>query len=259
MEIKTISKSLILGVRIDTLRFKEALAWVASIINGPSATMQYIVTPNPEILVDAARNDSFRAALNGSSLSIADGTGTFIVGLLLGIRIPSRITGIDFAEALFASYAERPLQVFLVGGEEGVAARAAKFLEKRYSIHRFIPASFSPFIRPDGVFVYDYEQKRIITEAIHSNADIVLVGFGAPKQELWMSTYASILTGIRLAIGVGGALDVWAGKKIRAPKPLRALGLEWLWRLTLEPQRFGRIFKAVIIFPLLAILLRKKQ
>ena len=80
-------------------------------------------------------------------------------------------------------------------------------------------------------------------------ADIVVVCFGAPKQELWIKKNMSYFPSAKMMIGVGGALDVWAGSKIRAPGFIRALGFEWLWRLMTEPRRVKRIFNALIIFP----------
>jgi N-acetylglucosaminyldiphosphoundecaprenol N-acetyl-beta-D-mannosaminyltransferase len=82
---------------------------------------------------------------------------------------------------------------------------------------------------------------------------IVLVGLGAPKQERWIERHADAFPSVRIMIGVGGAFDMWAGSKRRAPRAFRALGLEWLWRLALEPRRLPRILRATVVFPVLAL------
>jgi N-acetylglucosaminyldiphosphoundecaprenol N-acetyl-beta-D-mannosaminyltransferase len=78
----------------------------------------------------------------------------------------------------------------------------------------------------------------------------VLVGLGAPKQERWIARHADAFPSARILIGVGGAFDMWAGRFRRAPRALHAIGLEWAWRLALEPSRLPRIVNAVVVFPL---------
>jgi N-acetylglucosaminyldiphosphoundecaprenol N-acetyl-beta-D-mannosaminyltransferase len=91
-------------------------------------------------------------------------------------------------------------------------------------------------------------------EAIRSAApSIVLVGLGAPKQERWIERHADAFPSVRIMIGVGGAFDMWAGSKRRAPRAFRTFGLEWLWRLALEPRRLPRIVRATVVFPVLAL------
>ena len=98
------------------------------------------------------------------------------------------------------------------------------------------------------------EREDEMVDTIRSAAPaIVLVGLGAPKQERWIALHADAFSSVRVMIGVGGAFDMWAGSRRRAPRAFRKLGLEWLWRLALEPRRLPRIIRATVVFPVLAV------
>ena len=238
------------GVGINAIKKREAFEFAKGVINSANSKTAFVVTPNPEIIVEASRNIEFFNVLNGADLSLADGIGLNIVGKIFGHYNIERITGIDFSEHLLKTYKDRMLNVFLVGGEGNIAQLAAQRLKKRFPTHNFKGATFGPDILRDGTFKQDYDRKEIIKELAYYFADIILVGFGAPKQELWIAKNMSYFPSAKLIIGVGGALDVWAGSKIRAPKFMRALGFEWLWRLITEPLRVKRIFNALVIFPI---------
>jgi len=96
-------------------------------------------------------------------------------------------------------------------------------------------------------------EDEMIDAVLSAAPTIVLVGLGAPKQERWIARHADAFPSVRVMIGVGGAFDMWAGSRRRAPRAFRRLGLEWLWRLTLEPRRLPRIIRATVVFPVLAV------
>ena len=124
--------------------------------------------------------------------------------------------------------------VFFLGGFE-VADKAAQKMQQKF-----------PTLKIAGTL--DGDPKNLNKICVQSNPDILLVAFGAPTQEFWIQKFAPQIPSLKLAIGVGGTFDFWAGKVRRAPKFLRTIGLEWLWRLFQEPiKRFGRIFRAVIV------------
>ena len=102
--------------------------------------------------------------------------------------------------------------------------------------------------------MYEYiVYEKIIQEIAASNSDILFIAYSPPKQEKWIVENLGKMPLIKLAMGVGGAFDFIAGQIPRAPKILRIIGLEWLWRLIQEPRRVKRIFKAVVVFPWLVI------
>ncbi len=118
---------------------------------------------------------------------------------------------------------------------------------------KVVTAGAGATIGEDGL-AHPADREDEIVEAIRSAAPtIVLVGLGAPKQERWIERHADAFPSVRIMIGVGGAFDMWGGSKRRAPRAFRTLGLEWLWRLALEPRRLPRILRATVVFPVLAL------
>lgn len=241
------------GVGIDGIVTEEAFEFVREAIETGSHKTIFIVTPNPEIIVEATRNPEFLAVLNSADLSLADGIGLNLIGKIFRGQHFKRIAGIDFVEYLLGHYSTKPLNIFILGGGGRTAQVAADKLKKRFPVHNFRGATFAPDILRDGNFKNDYDRKEIVKEAAYFFPDILLVGFGAPKQELWIKKHLVIFSSAKVAIGIGGALDFWAGNKLRAPRFVRILGFEWLWRLLLEPHRLKRIFRAIIVFPILIL------
>ena len=131
--------------------------------------------------------------------------------------------------------------VYLLGAKEGIAATAANLLQKSI-----------PNLKIAGTSSKDPNDPNVIYDIRESGADIVLVAYGPPKQEIWIAKNKE-KTGAKILVGVGGTFDMIAGVLPRAPKLMRALHLEWLWRLILQPSRIGRIWSAVVVFPLKAI------
>ena len=240
----------ILGIPIDAVARTEAVRRAEGMFDTSHGHM--IATPNPEMLVDASRDSAFAAALNSADLAIPDGVGLLIVARLLGKKIPARISGTDFIDDLATLAVKHQKRIFLLGGEgERVAQRSADVLVKRHPGLQIAGAI-------SGVKVF---WEDTITPVIDGDAlvslkaaapDIILVAFGHRKQELWIQKSLPSLPSVRIAMGVGGAFDFIAGDVVRAPTVIRSLGLEWLWRLILQPWRAKRIWKAVVTFPWLA-------
>lgn len=219
----------ILGVRVDNVTYQEALEKAKKLIE--SGGKHYIVTPNPEIVVAAQKDRRFKEILNKSSLSIPDGIGLVWGARVLGKNLPERVTGTDLLEGLAALAAEHGFSLFLLGGGEGVAEKAAARLKTRY-----------PTLKIAGTYAGEsssasdtFARRRLAKLKI----DILAVAFGAPRQERWIARNLPHLN-VRLAIGVGGALDYISGEKPRAPIWLQKVGLEWLFRLIKEPSRLKR-------------------
>ena len=140
--------------------------------------------------------------------------------------------GIDFASNLMKRMAEGGKRLFLLGAAPGVAEQAAVNLQAAY------PGLVVCGVH-DGYFKEDGPVVRAVREA---HADVVFVCLGAPKQEKWIAANGEA-AGARLYIGLGGSLDVFAGKVERAPEKFQKLGLEWLYRLMKQPSRIGRMAK----------------
>jgi len=218
----------VLGVGFDSLTAEEAAAAGMELLeHGRGA---YIVTPNPEIVWMCRKDPALHAAIDAAALVLADGVGISIGAKILGRPLKARIPGIDFMSGLFPELAARGKRVFLLGAKPGVAQQAADRLAAQYPGLRFCGVH-------DGYFS---EDGPVLEEINAASPDLLLVCLGAPKQEKWMHTHADALR-VPLMMGLGGALDVYAGVVERAPVRWQKLGLEWLHRLLREPWRIKRM------------------
>lgn len=224
----------ILGVGFDDLTLEEAAAAGASLVEDQG--FHYAVTPNPEFLLAARKDQPFRQALLDADLVLADGVGVVYSAKLLGRPLKGRVPGIEFAQALMGWMAKHGKRLFLLGAKPGVAELAAANLRDRYP-GLILCGTHDGYFKEDGPVV------QAIRE---SGADVVFVCLGAPKQEFWMVEHGPA-TGAHLMVGLGGSLDVFAGVVDRAPEGFQKLGLEWLYRLMKEPKRFGRMAKLPLV------------
>lgn len=207
-------------------------------------TGKQVVTPNPEILLEAQKNSKFKEVLNQAELSIPDGTGIILASKFKKEKLKQRVTGVDLMETVCQKIAKENLKVFLLGAAPGVAKKTKEVLENKY-----------PGLAISGTYAGSpkkSEESKICEKINQSEAQLLFVAFGAPKQELWI--YRNLkstknLTNIKVAIGIGGSFDFISGRITRAPKWMQKIGLEWLYRLIKQPSRIKRIFNATIIFP----------
>ena len=185
-----------------------------------------VFTPGATVAARAAKSPKLLALLREGDLILPDGVGCSLAARLAGYPSLARIAGIDFAEALFAASSPYTPRIFLYGGREGVAARAAARLRERYP--------WLILAHTDGYG--DDPYKRISAFCPH----ITCVCLGAERQERWISTHKNEVGGVLM--GLGGSLDVWSGDLHRAPLLLRRTGLEWAYRTLREPRRIPRLF-----------------
>ncbi len=217
----------VLGVPFDPVDLGAAVEVCARLVQ--DGRPHLVVTANPEAVMRAQADPEFAEVIRGADLVVADGIGVIWASRRLGQPLPGRVPGIELVEALCAHAARAGLRVFLLGGAEGVAERAAQNLVRRY-----------PGLRIGGTHHgYFTEDAPVVARVAESRSELLFVGMGMPRQEKWLSRHLSAL-GVRLAVGVGGSLDVLAGRVRRAPEVLRRLHLEWLYRLLQEPRRWRR-------------------
>ncbi len=266
----------ILDVKFNPYFTKEALNQIAAFIG--QNKRGYIVTPNPEFLITAQKNSEFKNILNRADLSIPDGIGILWAAKFLSLKtsrlrllkhlhavfqllysglslifyprycrtiIPERVAGSDLINNIFQLARNQKLKLYLLGAQPGIARQAAQIIQNKYP---GIEIAGTQSGSPDKE--YDNEICYVINKA---KPDIIMIAYGAPKQELWINRNLSKLATAKVAIGVGGALDFITGKIKRAPGWMRYLGLEWLYRLIKEPRRIKRIINATIYFPYLVL------
>jgi len=246
----------ILDVPFDRTTLKQALERVDEVCKG--SKQEFWVTPNPEICLEAQKNAAFRKTLNEADFSIPDGFGILWAARYLeGKRgffswlwtlltphvtkhkgvFPERVTGTDLMAETCRLHPKR--KVFLLGARSEVNDQLTQQLKNQG-------------VAVVGNYAGDASKKLepIIQKMINaSEAELLFVAFGAPKQELWIQRNLPNLKTVKLAVGIGGAFDFLTGERKRAPKWMRSIGIEWLFRVIIEPSRIKRIFRATVIFP----------
>jgi len=218
------------GVMIDNVSMDEALEIVYCLLECQTAGKIY--TPNSEIIMQANRDPELMDILNGAQLLVPDGAGVVLASRILKRKLKEKVSGIDLVKRILRNTEKRPVNFYILGGKPGVAEKAAINIMTDY------PGAVITGYR-HGYFD-ESEIPKIIQEINDSKTDILLVGLGAPKQEKWIHRYADKLD-VRVVIGVGGAIDVFAGTAALAPEFMRKAGLEWLFRLVREPKRYKRM------------------
>jgi N-acetylglucosaminyldiphosphoundecaprenol N-acetyl-beta-D-mannosaminyltransferase len=251
--------SRIFGVRINHLASGDRLRELCErFLEEPRA--HRIFTPNPEILLHAREDPDYAEVLNTADLALPDGTGLAIVESIRAGRRVRRWPGVEIAGRLLRLAAERGASVAFVGGSGDAAERAAAAWRARLPALRIVAVGGDVAFGEDGVAMgarsddAPSRDDEVTREVAASEPAIVLVGLGAPKQERWIARHADRLPSARILMAVGGTFDMWAGAFRRAPRFVRRVGLEWAWRLALEPHRWRRIARATIVFPARALL-----
>ena len=227
-------KKEILGIQFDDLTREEAARAGARLLE--EDRFHYVVTPNPEFILAAEKDAEFRRVLNGADLVLADGIGVIYSAKIQGTPLKGRVPGIEFAADMLACLNERGGRLYLLGAKPGVAEEAGRRIEEQYPNVTLCGVQ-------DGYFK---DEESALLKVAAARPDLLFVCLGAPKQEKWMARWGRH-TGARLAIGLGGALDVFAGKVERAPESWQKLGLEWAYRLKKEPQRAGRMARLPLV------------
>lgn len=226
----------ILSVRLDAVGREGALARIKRALRAPDAAPLAVFTVNPEMLHRSTRDAEVRRLLNSGDLNVADGVGTVWAARRLGSPLPERIPGIELGEAALKCAAGLGIGVFILGGceQSHVAQRAAEVMAQRIPGLN-VCGTHHGYFDPDGD-----ENEAVINAVNASGAGLLIVCLGSPRQERWIIQNRSCLPNVRVAMALGGSVDVWAGQVRRAPRQVRQAGLEWLWRLVMQPSRLRR-------------------
>lgn len=246
--MKTVS---LFGMTIDVAKMEAAVETVLDWCSeSRTSTCRYVVTPNVDHTVMYQSNAELRDAYAGASMVLADGAPVVLASRLLRKALPERVAGSDLVPALFEAASENTtsettLRVFLLGAGPGVAECAAEVIHRRWSGIEVV-GTLSP---PLGFEHDETENRRILEAVAKAQPDLLLVGLGAPKQELWISRHADHIEA-KAALCIGATIDFLAGEKSRSPRWMQRVGLEWLHRLATEPSRLAkRYLRDAWIFP----------
>lgn len=263
----------LLGVNLSLISKQELLDTLLRFLEDGKS--HHIVTTNPEFIVEAQSNVAFRRVLNSADISLVDGVGilcaidyaqhrkqvqksilsywTFFRSYWrVGISKKSvvyedtsieRITGVDLTWLLVQQEWMKGRKLYLLGGADSVSSVAMRRLQQVNPDIQFRSSNGVNNVANSD----DRENAAVIADINNFNPDVLLVAYGHPWQDLWIEQYRSQLR-FRIAVGVGGTFDYIAGRVPRAPAWMRSIGLEWLFRLVKQPQRYRRILNATWVF-----------
>lgn len=226
----------ILGITFKLRSKEEIIKEIKGLLTSRQKS-ETVFTPNAEILFKAYRDDTYRKTINSASLLIPDGIGINIAIKALSKKRSERTTGIEIAEYVLGAASKNGQRIFLLGGKDGIAEKAKERLESRYENICITGTHHGYFDKSKN----SDENSAIVDIINNSGADILFVCFGAPMQEIWIEQNSDRLLYVKLSMGLGGCLDVWSGNVPRAPKIMRSLGLEWLYRIVRQPKRLRRL------------------
>jgi N-acetylglucosaminyldiphosphoundecaprenol N-acetyl-beta-D-mannosaminyltransferase len=224
------------GINLHPCRLDEAVDELFRWIGAPDFDRcRYVVTPNVNHAVLHQHHRGFARAYAAADLVLADGAPLVVLSRMFGRALPERVAGSDLVPKLFErGQSERPIRAFLLGARAEVSERAASMSEIRWPGVKVVGRNSPPI----GFESDRSENSRILAEIAAVRPDVLIVGLGAPKQELWVHRHRSEIQA-RVALCVGATIDFIAGEKRRAPVWMRHAGLEWMHRVATEPRRLG--------------------
>lgn len=227
----------ILGVNVTDITKAEALNKIQEYLIGQK--QHFIVTPNPEIILEATRKDEeLHYILNHADIALADGIALKLAAWFYGKNI-ERITGADLAVEILKLAEAQKRKVVIFNWRDGLSSGAEI---KQALANKFPGLDF---------FVQDIDRQGPddFTAVNKFSPSLIFCSLGAPYQEKFIYHSLPKLPSVKLGMAAGGSFDFLTGKARRAPKWLRRIGLEWLWRLIKQPSRWKRIYQATIVFP----------
>ena len=258
-------------IPVDVLSREETLKAIEQWLLSETAKPKMVVTAYSEFFVTAQKDDEFARIMKKADMVTPDGVsvlaaveykkgiknskaqklkiwnhliaGLTVGGKVLSGKIGETVTGVWLFEELTKRAEKRDWKIFLLGGWDNVSARTSQILLKRFPRLRIEWDSGEKLVGTDSK-----TNSRVIKKINNFKPDILFVSYNPVKQEKWIASHLSLLK-VRMAMGVGGTFNEYLGEFKKAPEWMERSGLKWLWRVMIEPKRFGRIFRAVFVFP----------
>lgn len=242
----TVCEVQLFSTKVHALTLEQACVVIFRWINRSGESCRFVVTPNVDHILQLQSNEELRAAYRAASMVVADGWPIVMTSRFLRSPLPERVAGSDLVPALMSRWSgQRALRVFLLGAAPGVAETAAASISARYGEVN-ICGTYSP---PLGFEQSEVENEQTIRNVNACTPDVLVVGLGAPKQEIWLHRFACRLN-TKVAIAAGGTIDFFAGVQRRAPVWMQRCGMEWFHRLIMDPRRLGkRYLRNAMLFP----------
>ncbi|MCL5021309.1 MAG: WecB/TagA/CpsF family glycosyltransferase [Bacteroidetes bacterium] len=226
----------ILKVKLDGLDLIHVKSRITEFLK--EDRLHQITPVNPEFIMAAQKDESLLDIANQSDITVADGVGLMFMAKFLGVDIGERVTGVDLTWELAKIAAESNVPMYFLGASSSLQVRAAERLK-----------AAQPDLKVAGTYSGTPGEAGLVERINESGAGILLVAYGVPKQEKFISANRARLN-VKVAMCVGGTFDFIAGMVPRAPKWIRVAGLEWLFRLFIQPKRINRIITATVRFPM---------
>lgn len=223
----------ILGLNIANKRADDLLVDIDSSIT--TRKKRIYIPLNVDMVVRSRHDEEFKGILQQDVVLLADGMPLIWAAMFLGERIKEKISGSDLFPELCKLSADKRHKLFFLGSKPGVAIRARNVLLNKFSALNVV-GIYSPTI---GFENFDKENQKIIALINNAGADILFIGLGAPKQEKWIWKYKDSLN-TPVVVCIGASFDFVSGAIIRAPRWMQKAGLEWFWRLMMEPKRLWK-------------------
>jgi N-acetylglucosaminyldiphosphoundecaprenol N-acetyl-beta-D-mannosaminyltransferase len=217
------------GVPFASLTLVEAVAAVGELIE--AGKPNYFITANTHYAMLTAEDPDLSSINQQAAFIVADGAPLVWASRWQGSPLPERVAGSDLIFELCAKAAYEGYRVFLLGGAPGVAEDAAQRLQVRYPKLHIVGTGCPPYRE-----LTSEEQAELIARVRSARPDLLIVAYTMPKGERWLAENLAAL-GVPVAVNVGAAIDFAAGRVRRAPRWMQAAGLEWAFRLALEPRR----------------------
>ena len=229
----------ILGITIIPESKSSILEKILLYIGKPTGFF-HIVSLNPENMVIATENDLFKKVVETAQIKIVDGTGIVLAGRWLGVEVGERVTGVGLMGELIKMASDRRLRVLMIGGKENLALRLANCYNDQLPEAMFKGMQGIANIQSPT----KNEEEKIFSIVTAYKPRIVFVAFGSPMQELWIERHRKEFANC-VVMGVGGAFDYLSGRITRPPILIQKMGMEWFYRLIIQPWRWKRQIKLI--------------
>ncbi|WP_152396945.1 WecB/TagA/CpsF family glycosyltransferase [Paenibacillus guangzhouensis] len=221
----------IMGIQFPKRTLEESVDLLRQVVEEPRSELFHVVTVNPEITMACQKNSELRSIVEEAGMITADGIGIVMVSRIKGDHLPERVTGYDMLLQLLAAGNEKGWSFYFLGADPVTNPKACEVIRSTYPNLK-ICGNQHGFFKPE-------DEERIITEISSARPDFLIVALGAPYAERWIHQYKDKLQA-KIAIGVGGSLDVIAGKVKQTPEVWKRWNVEWLYRLIQQPHRWRR-------------------